>query len=411
MRRAPLFGLAFAMSFPAGSAAAAPGEVQKLSAKPLGLKVDVTIAKTGKDCGVEVRYTNVRNAPSEVLVLSGPSKTVSHTYPAAGSHSISVYAKATGGKPACGGQLPMTVGVSVKPLGGSPGKARDTPTRMQQDNVRTRPSTSLGAADPKTPALAPPRLAAYDDLPRPEITKITHGPPAGGGIPGHPDMLVPGSKLSLNGQHFGSSPGEVVLAGLPGGPVELERLFWAPTSVIAQIPASLKTPYGTPLGVKIHARRATAPPQTKNSVGTPQQFETPGEFVVLPRNSPGGSLVDCGSSGAEQNYCNHAPSAASDFSIQGEFTFTALHWDEKGDPGTDEFRVRLKNGWVIHEVVLEWHRTTDASWIMAPNGATLDGLRGRTDWSPSVKWKVNGDDTLWYGYRVVIVGPPGTRWF
>ncbi len=339
------------------------------------------------------------------LIFSGK------TYAQSGSYTISAASKP--GTLGCNGSVSLDVAVK------KPGDLLNQLCLAIDCDVLVPKKVSKPLGPDHPAAMGPPK-----------IHTSLHLPPAGGGIPGYPQRLVPGGKILVGGERFGDSPGQVFITGIPGkSPLQLEILEWNQTSsgkisAMTRIPDSVDQPV-YPIDVKLYVKRASGLPQNRTSPGVDKQFEAPGEVVKLTIDDPAVQVVQCGDD-SNSNRCNNETPGGSMCMNYGSanqapnigptgaavYGYHANCWGAVGDDkGTDKYKISLKGGWVIHEVKRKAGVSSvdDDNWVFGPKqfGAVLN----KSFWQFSVPWKVTPADSIKYRYEIWIEGPPKTRWW
>ena len=82
--------------------------------------------------------------------------------------------------------------------------------------------------------------------------------------------------------------------------------------------------------------------------------------------------------------------------------------DEDWDEGSDQYEIRLKNGWVFKDIKLKRYMSSSKEWVMMPGYGTLKKeVHGTSSWKPKIKWMISPSDYVEYTYWVQIEGPNG----
>ncbi len=182
---------------------------------------------------------------------------------------------------------------------------------------------------------------------------------------------------------------------------------WSPTLIEVEWPGSL-TGVRDQADAVVEARHDNAVDRASWKVF----FRANTEHRVLPMSrvrvvtcGKDGNLNTCNSTNHDGAYC------AASWGIQPGHpkcagSFWGFHYNCSGaignDQGTDEYEVRLKNGWTIASVEIQKESEGGAVGNPAPPAAT-----GSASWNPRVTWAVTPADDVYYCAFVHISGPKG----
>lgn len=230
--------------------------------------------------------------------------------------------------------------------------------------------------------------------------KIFKGRLMGGIVPVHfdPDppmitsvfpfsVIKPNGAVILQGQNFGSFPGQLLLNGpeFPGGSLSLSSLQWGDSFASGVIPnvfgvrdqkATLQIVTSTGRKSNVVAVEFTAAREVRMLTGD----------VFHGKPSEGGLL-----------FVGNATT---------EYTLKVLSSPDSnafGNSGTDAFECLLKNGWVYFGFA--W--TDDTSGINGSPFGPLPEPVNRSDISLFISWFYNSFGSAQYGIRVFAIGPIG----
>ena len=82
--------------------------------------------------------------------------------------------------------------------------------------------------------------------------------------------------------------------------------------------------------------------------------------------------------------------------------------DEDWDEGSDQYEIRLQNGWLFKDIKLKRYMSSSKEWVMMPGYGTLKKeVHGTSSWKPKIKWMISPSDYVEYTYWVQIEGPKG----
>ena len=343
-----------------GSVSAADAQVMNVAVSPspalVGQPVTVTVTGGSAPCGaVEIDYGD----GTVITYASGVPLVQSHTWTTVGNKTVIARGQAN-----CTGQATVTVSVGKK---GAVGVSNRVAAGVNK-------STELSSLI---------RIKSYFGLSQ------------------------PGGVAAIAGQNFGAGAqsGRVVakLKAWNGDDkdVRLTVKRWSPTVIEVEWPDDIA-------GV---SDQMDAIVEVTNAVGNANWtvfFRADTDYTVLPVSRV--RVVTCGDD-ANYNTCNGSGSETPG-SCRGA-SFRGLHlsnWATVGnDTGTDEFEVRLKNGWVISGV--DFHKYSGGGVLQSGAGAVWNpsppAPTGSAAWNAKVRWEVTPSDVVKYCAFVHISGPKG----
>jgi len=271
----------------------------------------------------------------------------------------------------------------------------------------------------------------------PELKMALHIPPEG--VAGD-QTLVPGGTIRLGGSHFGSEPGRVYINGIPGfTPLELEILEWNPdgsivydNTAVVRIPETPTGPF-FPINVRLVLERKQG--SSKNSTyAMKKEFIVPGEVRLLALTDQAVQVSHCSEEAnyalcnfqTDKDFCYEAGQGLIDdaditklynelgvpsghrtnYTIFGEHSNCHAHTDD--DTGIDQYRISLKNGWVIYEIAGAWDGSSSNEEVRFPSPSELWAVKGQPEVEIPVWWNVSPADSIMYMMTVRIIGPPRT---
>jgi hypothetical protein len=224
-------------------------------------------------------------------------------------------------------------------------------------------------------------------------------------------LSQPGGAAAIAGHGFGPTRGTVVakLKAWNGDAriVWLTVKGWSPTLIEVEWPASL-------IGVRdqtdaiVEARHDNAIDRTSWKVffrADTEQRVLPMSRVKVVTCGKDGNFNTCNSTSHNGAYCT-ASWGIDPGILKCAGSFLGFHANCFGavgnDQGTDEFEVRLRNGWTIASVDFQKKSEGGAVGNPAPSAPT-----GSAAWNPRVTWAVTPADEVSYCAFVHISGPKG----
>jgi hypothetical protein len=222
-------------------------------------------------------------------------------------------------------------------------------------------------------------------------------------------LSEPGGVAAIAGQGFGQTRGTVValLKAWNGGnrSVPLTVTGWSPTLIEVEWPADLAGVRDQADAV-VQARHANAIDRTEWKVF----FRAEVDYQVLPMSRV--RVVTCSDDG-NYNHCNSTERDGDSCALSQGYhpgvpkcagSFVGMHYNCSGaignDKGTDEFEVRLRNGWAI--AGFDFQKSTEGGAVQTPAAPS-----GSASWNPRVAWAVTPADRISYCAFIHISGPKG----
>jgi hypothetical protein len=223
------------------------------------------------------------------------------------------------------------------------------------------------------------------------------------------EPLKQGTRLYLEGKHFGTQPGKILMYGdFPINPVELVYVNWeSKKKVDGVVPVSANGAPNQTISIKVKtADGRLSNPKEMKFVGREEKMVRRDDVLVL----------QCGDDG-NCNCCNHilttedysgdatkaCEGAHSSVAIVGLHLNVALAIGD--DAGFDRYSIHLNNGWVFKEVTVDKQASSSDEHI---GGPVPSCPIGQSDWNPEFNWLVTQGDYIRYKVYIHVEGPLGT---
>ncbi len=395
------------------------GNIQQVTATPNavspGQPVQIDVLRGGSgNCGAMVRFGD--GEKTDPFGFGANPRVFTHSYATPGSYTVSAQPKRRGNLDPCSGPTRTTV-VTVSSGGGGAvlERAPIGPSGLQ----KKRPQ--VGKTQDRDFRVAP-KIRATEHEPIDELSRIPpqiHGlrfiPQIvdGKAVQAAEHVVAPGGQLEILGEGFGTA-GYVSLDG--AGIKKLEELQWSGGRIVGVVPEM-----GGRLGQRasIQVRVVVLGEEdedTMKSNTVNAEYEIPQEIRMLTMDDPAVQLVSC-SGNANVNQCQRIELGSDCGASGADFlpppsptpTIYARHfncWGAVGDDiGVDRFRIRLHNGWKLHELVdAERRKSSDDERIEA-----LEFEAGKSYGDYELNYRVTPNDSVRYWYRMSIVGRMGTK--
>ena len=219
----------------------------------------------------------------------------------------------------------------------------------------------------------------------------------------------PGGVAAIAGQGFGPAGGTVraLLKAWNGANriIPLTVTGWSHTLIEVEWPADLGGVRDQTDAV-VQARHANGVDKAEWKVFFRAQLD----YQVLPMSRV--RVVSCGDDG-NRNQCNSTARDGDSCATWGNYhpgvpkcagSFVGMHYNCSGaignDQGTDEFEVRLRNGWSIAD--FDFQKETEGGAVGTPAAPA-----GSASWNPRITWAVTPADRISYCAFIHISGPKG----
>ena len=369
--------------------------------------VVVTLQRTGGKCAVLVAFGN---GATQHFAMQTPQVSLSpQSYPSPGSYTVTAIGKKKNNVVKCKGG-PKTATLQVNGSGGGTNRPQVGPA-TPHGPLRTK-KPQAGRAP--TNKIRKNRVTTQDQdrgmRYKPTIQSALFLAADGGKYSAGLGQLAPRGRLILKGRGFDTNPGAIQLRGLPKGEVFLTNVKWSDTKVEGTLPAGLGGSVEKIYPVTAQVLRWEA---NEWSNAYPLQYQIPFEVKMINLDDSAVKVVKCGGD-ANTSVCNRTQVGDGCGLRKPLFvppaaplpTLYATHKNCPGavgdDSGRDEYEIRLKNGWIVREV-LDFMRKQSSSDEWQEH---LVLTRGQKKFS--VGWRVTPGDRVTYWYKINIVGPMGT---